>query len=202
MSLTPHEMRHTGVATTPHVPAGLKQKQMRMGVLALLVSDVTFVAALFFSYLYLRALNVNHMWRPPSVHPLPRWEGLVAALVVAVGALSYRWGDLGGRRGDQGRLRAGLAGGISLFVVALGYQIWQFTTFGFAPGASGYASATTALAAYHTFHLCLAVVLGVAIFNRARAGRFGAEKYTEVQVVGYFWYWVVTMAVLMAFLPT
>ncbi len=178
-----------------------KHRQWRMVVTLFLVSDVTFVVALFFSYLYLRELNVNHMWLPASVHPPAVYQNVVLAVLVIASAAAWRFGDLGIRKGNQGRLKAGIGLALVLWLVEMAVQAWQFASIDFGPGAGAFASAFYALAGYHMFHLVFGLLIGVAILNRAVRGRYSADDFTQVQVVGYFWYWVAIMATAMALLP-
>ncbi|MDA8392765.1 MAG: cytochrome c oxidase subunit 3 [Actinomycetota bacterium] len=200
MTITPGTVEH-GPAGTGHVDLETKHRQWRMVVTLFLVSDVTFVVALFFSYLYLRELNVNHMWLPASVHPPAVYQNVVLAVLVIASAAAWRFGDLGIRKGNQGRLKAGIGLALVLWLVEMAVQAWQFASIDFGPGAGAFASAFYALAGYHMFHLVFGLLIGVAILNRAVRGRYSADDFTQVQVVGYFWYWVAIMATAMALLP-
>ncbi len=200
MSVTTGTLAH-GPAGTGHVDKATKERQWRLVVLFLLASDVTFVAALFFSYLYLRQLDVNHMWLPASVHPAPMSAGLILAGLLVLSSLAYRWGDVGLRKGNQGQLRGGLTIALVLWIVEMVVGAQQLLSMSFGPGAGGYASAFYALAGYHMFHLVLGLLLGLGMFMRAGRGRFAADNHTQVQVLGYFWYWVAVMAIAMALLP-
>ena len=92
-----------GEGSAGHVDRPTKLRQFRMLVLLLIVSDVVFVAGLFFAYLYLRALNINNMWLPAAVHPMGAAAGWSVAGLMAASAAVYRWGDLGGRGGRPGQ---------------------------------------------------------------------------------------------------
>jgi hypothetical protein len=48
-------------------------------------------------------------------------------------------------------------------------------------------------------HLLITAILGVAILNRARRGLISGNANWHVRLVGYWWYWVATSAVLIAF---
>lgn len=178
-----------------------KLRQFRMLVQLLIVSDAVFVAGLFFSYLYLRALNINNMWIPAKVHPIgaaASWS--VAGLMVA-SAVVYRWGDLGGRAGRHGRQLTGLAVAMLLVLAELVLQIRQLATTGFGAGDGAYASNYYAMAGYHAVHLVLLLLLALGITVRAARGIYRRGEYNEVSLLGYWWYWVTLTAVGMALLP-
>lgn len=200
MSITEGTIAH-GPAGTGHVDFETKQRQWHMAAILFLVSDIVFVVALFFSYLYLRALNVNHMWLPASVHPPAMSSNLALAAVVVASAVFWRIGDLGIRKGNQTQLKAGLTLALLLFAVDAVVQISQLSSVTFGPGAGGFASSFYALAGYHMFHLVFGLLLGGGILSRALKGKYSETDFTQVQSVGYFWYWVAIMAVGMLVLP-
>ncbi|MHB8293897.1 MAG: cytochrome c oxidase subunit 3 [Acidimicrobiales bacterium] len=194
--------------TVAHTPASggeghleLKARQWRLAVVLFLVSDFVFVAALFFSYLYLRLLNVNHMWRPAGVNAPPLAENAVLALLVVAGAAAWRFADLGIRQGSQQRLKTGSLLALVLAALDLVAQVWQLTNLSFGPGSGAFASAFIVLAGYHVFHLLVLLLIGAGLLSRVLRGRYSAADYTQVQVFGYFFYWVAVMAVGMAVLP-
>ncbi len=200
MSITDGAIAH-GPAATGHVDYETKQRQWHMAAILFLVSDIVFVVALFFSYLYLRALNVNHMWMPASVHPPSMSSNVVLSGLVVLSAVFWRIGDIGVRRGNQGQLKAGLTIAWLLFAVDAVVQIRQLSEVTFSPGSGGFASSFYALAGYHMFHLVFGMILGGGILSRAIKGKYSERDFTQVQSVGYFWYWVAIMAIGMLLLP-
>ena len=55
-------------------------RRWRTGTLLLILADAAFVAALVFSYLYLRGLNTEKAWLAPKQHIAPIWfSWLIAA---------------------------------------------------------------------------------------------------------------------------
>jgi cytochrome c oxidase subunit I+III len=184
-----------------HVDRATKLRQFRMMVQLLIVSDAVFVACLFFAYLYLRALNVNHMWLPPSVHPPAAAEGWIITGLMAASAIVYRWGELGARAGRHGRLGAGVTVALVLIAAELVVQIHQLAAASFGPGAGAFASSFYAMAGYHAVHLAMLLLLGAGIAIRAGRGVYRDGGYNEATLVGYVWYWVTAMAIGMVLLP-
>jgi heme/copper-type cytochrome/quinol oxidase subunit 3 len=190
-----------GDGASGHLDRATKLRQFRQMTLMLIVSDVVFVACLFFAYLYLRALNVNNLWLPSSVHAPSMAAGWVIAGLMAASAVAYRWGDLGGRAGKHGRLLIGLAVALLVVVAELVVQIQQLAGTNFGPDAGAFPSCFYALGGYHAFHLGLLLLLGIGITIRAARGVYRRGEYNEAQLVGYVWYWVTVMAIVMALLP-
>ncbi|HUY62121.1 MAG TPA: cytochrome c oxidase subunit 3 [Candidatus Dormibacteraeota bacterium] len=185
-------------AVEPGVEA--QHRKLRIATLLLIASDVVFVTCLFFTYLYLHALNVEGRWLPAGVQPPSAASGVLLAALLVLSAASYRWADLGVRQGDLRRLRTGLGVALGLVVVELLYALWQLAHLGFGPGSGSFADSFIVLSGYHFVHLLLVVLLGAMVLNRARHGRYGPGRAIGVELVGYVWYWVALMAVAMALL--
>lgn len=188
-------------ASHGHVDQATKERQWRMAGLLFLASDVVFVLALLFSYLYLRVLNVNHLWLPSYVHPAAAASTILVAGAVIVSAGAYRWALAGIRVGRQDQLRLGFTVALLFLAIDAVLQIHQMTSVQFSPQSGGFASSYFALAGYHVFHLCLAFLIGLGILNRAVRGKFSEGHHMEVIVLGYFWYWIALVATIVALLP-
>lgn len=184
-----------------HLPRSVKLAQFRSLVILLLVSDLIFVGGLFFSYIYLRSLNVNGKWLPSGVHPPSAASGYLIAGVMLVSAVVYRWGDLGSRAGKAGQARAGLLLALLLAVADLVIQVQQMTAASFDPSAGAFASNYYALAGYHVFHVALILLVGVGLAIRSGRGLYRDGQYNEVALGGLIWYWVTLIAIAMAVLP-
>ncbi|HEX8037289.1 MAG TPA: cytochrome c oxidase subunit 3, partial [Ktedonobacterales bacterium] len=114
---------------------------------------------------------------------------------------AYR-GVLGG---SQLVVRIGLALALLLAVVTL---IWQIRFMGqqqFAAKDGSFASTYILLSGYHVYHLSIGVFLGLGLTVRALQGRYTRERHIGIVTIGYFWYWMALMPVLvtlmMALLP-
>lgn len=193
------------VAAGPPVGHGTldeHDRKVRLAALLLICSDVVFVAALLFAYLYLRSLNVNGMWRPPSVHPVAATQMYVLAALLVVSTAAYRYGLRAIERGTVAGLRLGLGVALAFWVAELVVQLFYLARIAFQPSDGAYAAAFYVLTGYHVFHLVLGLLLGVGLLVRAARGRFSAERHFDVACVGYFWVWATVMAVIMAILPT
>ena len=170
-------------------------RTQRLGVLLLIVGDAAFVLSLVFTYLYLRALNTEGGWIPPKGQTVPSGLGWLIAAVMVVSLALYRWAETGAAR--PRRLTLGVLLAVLLVLVGLVLQAYQLGTAGIRVADGSYASAWWALAGYHAFHLVLTLFIGVAIWNRARIGRY-ATNYWQVRLVGYWWVWVTAAAIITA----
>jgi len=117
---------------TPEVDARLA----RVGIWVWIGADVTFFAAWFFAFFYLRALNNNNDWMAAGVTHPTRAIGAAIFLLFAISAGLF-W--VGARSVVSQRATAliffwlALAAGIACFVV----QIYEFRNLGFDPQMGG-----------------------------------------------------------------
>jgi heme/copper-type cytochrome/quinol oxidase subunit 3 len=112
----------------------LQERNMFAGVRLFLAADVFVFLAFLFAYVYLRALNSNHMWRPPGVHPSAALGGatVVALVVAAVAAV------VAGRQARAGTSAVALAA-VALAGIAVAAVLQGIQTFnpGFSPTYGG-----------------------------------------------------------------
>jgi heme/copper-type cytochrome/quinol oxidase subunit 3 len=173
-------------------------RRWRLGVGFLIVADASFVAALLFGYRYLRGLNTLGRWIAHGSATAPIWVAWVLAAGFVLSAVVFRWGEIGIRRGDSSRLvLASLVGVILLVLVSVG-QVVQIVGFPFSIASSAYASSMYLLAGANLVHLVLTLFLGLAMWNRARLGKYSAAENWQVGIVAIWWAWVAIAAVLSA----
>ena len=190
-----------------HDPPAVVARRDRMGVLLLILADIAFVLCLMFSYMYLRFLNVNGLWLPEEITPADPGITWVINVVLLVGALIF-WGALRSlKAGKKGGFVA--ASGLALLVAiaALVMQWWQLANFGFPSAengyfASAYSSAMVVLAGANIFHIFLAVIITLGLFNRGIQGKYSADSAWQPQLGMLWWTWVVISAVLVGLMTT
>ena len=185
---------------TEHAPDPVPSQ--RLGVILLIVGDAVFVLSLVFTYFYLRGLNTDGGWIPRGSSSLWAGSGWILAGVTVLSALAYRWGELGIRAGERGRLVTGATLALILVLADLGLVIGRLATMPFTTTTGSYASTVITMAGAYLVHLLVTAVLGIAIVNRARRGLFTAEAHWHVRLVGYWWSWMAVIAVLLAVTTT
>ena len=169
-----------------------------MGVGFIIVADVMFVASLLFSYLYLRGLNTENAWVPKGSRIAPIWPGWALAAGLVLSAVAFRWGEKGIRVGNGTRLVLGSALAVFVLVLTAVGQVLQMVRFPFAIASSAYASSMYVLAGANLFHLVITLYLGLAMWNRARLGKYSATDNWQVGIVSLWWAWVALAAVFSA----
>jgi heme/copper-type cytochrome/quinol oxidase subunit 3 len=160
------------------------------GVGLLILADVSFVAALIFSWFYLRGLNTSKAWLTNGAGTAPIWVGWAIAAALVVSAWFFRWGLAGLRNGRQGRLVLGLGVALLITVADAVAQVIQIVSFSFKPDANAYASSLYTLAGANLFHLVLTAFIGLGVWNRSRLGKYTASSHWQVDIVAVWWMWI------------
>lgn len=170
-------------------------RRWRTGTLLLILADAAFVAALIFSYLYLRGLNTDNAWVAPKQDIAAIWFSWLIAAVMVVSALVFHWGYRGILAGNQTRMVTGSVFALAIVVVAGVLQFIQLATFPFGVADSAYSSSMYVVAAANLFHILITAFLGLAMWNRSRRRIYSADSNWQVHVVGLWWLWIALAAV-------
>ncbi|MGB8651753.1 MAG: hypothetical protein WCD35_13955 [Mycobacteriales bacterium] len=173
-------------------------RRWRTGVLLLILADAAFVAALLFSYLYLRGLNTEDAWTAKGASIAAIWVGwaLAGGLLLAAGAAW--WAEVAIRGADRRRLVAAEGLGVLVVLACSVGQVLQLASFPFRMDSSSYASMTVLIAGANLFHLLLTLFIGLGLWNRARLGRFTSEEHWQVQLGRIWFVWVALASVATA----
>ena len=171
-------------------------RKIRVGMIMYIATDVLLGIMFFITYIWLRQYNTNNLWFPPGVKAPPTTDLLWPTIALVVSAGAYVVAQLAVRFDMDLLFRLALL--VALLIV-LAVLIWEIIAMGHLPftqSDGGFASSYLLLLGYHIVHLAVAVIVGVGITVRAFRGYYNAERHVGVDVVGVWWYWVVSFATL------
>ena len=174
-------------------------RRWRTGVRLLILADASFVAALLFSYFYLRGLNTDKAWLAHGQATASLSFSWLLAGGLVLSAAVFRLAQNSIEKGAESRFVGLAALALLVLVVDTVAQGWQLVTFPFGVSDSAYSSSLYTLAGANLFHLLLTVFLGLAMWNRGRQHIYSATSNWQVRLVGLWWMWVALAAVLAAF---
>lgn len=164
-------------------------ERWRVGALLLILADAAFVAALSFSFLYLRALDTQGSFHPGGTGVATLWWPWTVSAVMVLSALAYRT-----------QLRGSFANGVAVSVVgmavALVLTIVQMYQFPFTVSDNAYSAAVWIITAANVFHLALTVFLGLGIAIRRQRGANRGARDWHVRIVGIWYTWVCVAAIV------
>jgi heme/copper-type cytochrome/quinol oxidase subunit 3 len=124
------------IARAPEWAPEVDARLARVGTWIWIGADVTFFAAWFFAFFYLRALNNNHDWTPAGVtHPTRAIGAAIVVLVVISAGLYWVGARSVANQLATGRVLLWLA--LAAGVLCLGFQIYEFGHLGFDPQHGG-----------------------------------------------------------------
>jgi len=169
-------------------------ERWRAGVVLLIVADASFVAALSFTFLYLRGLNTQSSFHPGNTGVASLWWPWIVAAVMVVSFVAYRYGmraSVGRQRLVNGSLLA-LVG----MVLALVLNLVEMNLFPFHVSDNAYSAAVWVIAAGNVFHLVLTVFLALGIVLRVRRGVILGSGDWHVRLVGIWMAWVCAASII------
>jgi heme/copper-type cytochrome/quinol oxidase subunit 3 len=174
-------------------------RRWRTGVRLLIFADASFVAALLFSYFYLRGLNTENSWLASGQATASIAVNWAIAAGLVLSALVFRWAQRGIEAGSESRFVMGALLALVVVVADIVGQVLQLINFPFGVTDSAYSSAMYTLAGANLFHLLVTAFLGLAMWNRGRLHIYSASSYWQVRLAGTWWAWVALASVLAAF---
>ena len=176
----------------------------RLGVILLLVADISFALSMVFVYFYLRGQNVNNMWLPvatadhPAIEAISSKSAWIVTAICVLGALAHIYGLKGARAGNQTQLKLGSLVAFILSIVAIANQSNTIASAPFTFTDGAYASCFYMFAFLNMAHLVLTIFISLGNWNRARLGLY-TENFWHVDIVRIWWIWMAVSSLLGAF---
>ncbi len=189
----------TATFAAPAPDVGSRARQVRLATLLLIVSDATFVLAVYLGFLYLHALNTQGQFTSKESTPSIVGSVLVTAASV-LAASAFSWGQRGLRSSDSRRVRLGVTTAWIISIVALVGDVVVFGNLDYTLPLHAYGSFMGLFIIYHAVrHLLIAVLVGALVLGRLYSGRLAGRDYV-LQATGYWFWWIAITAVIMTVL--
>lgn len=178
-------------ATLPHHAEGSRSFGW-WGMVWLIATEATLFASLLASYFYLR-FRSGPVW-PPGDIALPALElPLIMSAVLLSSSIPVHIAERGIEKGDQGRLRWGLALGFLLgaafLVMTLGVE-WPEKLREFTPSTNVYGSLFFTITGFHASHVLVGLCISLWTQVRAWQGAFDEQRHVTVQNFTMYWHFV------------
>jgi heme/copper-type cytochrome/quinol oxidase subunit 3 len=177
----------------------------RLGLILLLVADISFALAVLFVYFYLKGQNVNDMWLPKAstandaqhaaTVPVSSMGAWYVTLIAAFGLVFQRYALAGAKLKNQTQLVLGSGLAFVASLAALIYQGIQMNNASFTITMGAYASCYYLIAGLNMVHLFLTVFISLGNWNRSRLGIYAGDHW-HVEIVKVWWIWMTVSSLL------
>lgn len=173
------------------LPANLSDRRAPVwwGVVLMIVIEATVFASLIASYFYLKA--GSPVWPPDGIAPPELLLPSVNAGILLLSSLPVWWADSGIRKGDQRRLKIGLAAGFVLGVAFLALKYIEYSTKDYTWSTNAYGSIVWTITGFHSAHVVVLLIKTLVVETLAFRGYFSERRNIGVQVNGLYWHFVV-----------
>lgn len=161
------------------------------GMVLVVVTEGILFASLLGSYFYLR-FQYGPQWPAGGIElpKLPR--PLIMTALLLPSSLPVMWAERGIRRGQQWRLRVGVATTMLLGAAFLSLLLMEYadTLKMFTLTTNVYGSLFYAITGFHGLHVTVGLLLLSWLFAAALRGSFGARRHDRVRIVAIYWHFV------------
>jgi heme/copper-type cytochrome/quinol oxidase subunit 3 len=162
------------------------------GMLLLVATEATLFAVFIASYFYLR-FKTEGGWPPDEINDPKLTRPLIMTAGLLSSSVPMYLAESGIRRGNQRRLKWGLAISFLLGAGFLTLQGWEYaqTEKEFTPRTNAYGSLFYTITGAHGPHVLAGLVLLGWTLSRAVRGAFSIRRHLAVQVTALYWHFVV-----------
>ena len=162
------------------------------GMAWLIATEATLFAALIATYFYLR-FKSGPVWPPDGIAKPDLALPLVMSVILLSSSIPVHIADAGIKRGDQKRLRWGLALGFVLGAIflAITWGIeWPEKLDEFRPTTNAYGSLFFTITGFHSAHVAVGLLISAWTQVRAWKGAFDERRHMTVQNFSMYWHFV------------
>jgi heme/copper-type cytochrome/quinol oxidase subunit 3 len=182
-----------------HPMPGMMVYNLKLGMWVFLLSEVMFFTSLIGSYIILRFAHPDHFAEPGVVLNVPLTAANTFLLICSSVSMVKAFAAI--TQGDQKGLKRWLLVTILLgasFVGVQAYEYIKLVEHGFVPAAASYAAEGGPLygatfytmTGFHGAHVSIGVLCLIFVYVRAARGKYSAESYGGVEIMGLYWHFV------------
>ena len=162
------------------------------GMVWLIATEATLFATLIASYFYLR-FRSGPIW-PPDEIPKPELHlPLIMSVILLSSSIPVHMAETGIKKGNQRKLKFGLALGWLLGAIFLGITWaveWPEKLHEFTPTDNAYGSLFFTLTGFHGTHVLVGLLISLWTQVRAWKGAFDEERHLTVENFALYWHFV------------
>jgi heme/copper-type cytochrome/quinol oxidase subunit 3 len=158
------------------------------GMAVLIMTEAMIFATLLSAYVYLRAASTE--WPLGGIEP-PELKVIWLFTAILLGSSGPMFfAENGIRKGNQMRLRLGLALVTVMGVIFFCYLIYEYRELEFGIRDNAYGSLFYSIIGLHGAHVMGGLLMIGMLQIKAWQGKFSAERHETVAVIGMYWHFV------------
>jgi cytochrome c oxidase subunit III len=177
-------------AAVPVHPGGSGMPTALVGMLLFIASEVMFFGGLFATYFNARAAAPGGVWEPPPGGHLDLPLAAVLTAILVASSFTMQFAVWAIRRGDTGKLKLWTAITLTLGVVFLIGQIYDYSQLGFGIADGVFGTVFYTLTGFHGAHVFGGAVGLTVILARSMRGQFSQRNHVAVEAVSMYWHFV------------
>lgn len=165
-----------------------------LAMIMFLGAEAMFFAGLMGAFLVFRV--GSPVWPPPFQPRLPATVTFVNTLILLLSAVTMRVALLANRRGERKRLVKLLSWTAMLgavFLLIQGFEWVRLLHFGLTLSSSVYGGLFYTLIGFHGAHVLGALVWLIAVWSKARQGKYTGRNAVGLQTCSMYWIFVVAL---------
>jgi len=178
--------------TTPEAvadaPTDQQTKDLKVGFVLFIGSEIMFFGAFFAYYFYSRI--TAPVWPPEGVHHLEKFLPFVNTLLLISSGMTFNWAEHSLKHGKRANLKTGLGLSILLGTIFLMGQMWEYAHMELSIKTGSLGTAFYMLTGFHGAHVIVGVIFLTVCLFRALAGDFTGKRHTALQMAGWYWHFV------------
>jgi len=160
-----------------------------VGMLLFIASEVMFFGGLFATYFNAKAA-AGDTWAPPPGGHLDLELAAVLTAILVASSFTMQFGVWAIRRGDTGKLKMWTAITLTLGVLFLVGQAYDYSQLGFGIADGVFGTVFYTLTGFHGAHVFGGAVGLTIVLARAMRGQFSARNHVAVEAVSMYWHFV------------
>ena len=172
--------------------AGVRGRQreaepLLFGTILFLASETLFFGGLFAAYFTLRAQTSP--W-PPVGDNLDIIPPLIGTALLLTSSFTLEMGIFAARRGALSRLKVWTLATMSLGILFLGAELYDWMHLDFGISTDAYGTMYFALTGFHLLHVVAGLLLMTVLLGRLGQGAYRDGKVAAPEAISYYWHFV------------
>ena len=158
------------------------------GMVVLIATEAMVFAVLLSAYFFLRASSKE--WPIGGLEKPELKLTLIFSFVLWGSSIPIFWAEAAIRRGDTGKLRAGLLTSFLMGAAFLLYTAKDFNDLHYGWRTNAYGSIFYIIVGLHALHVIVGLLINLLVQIKAWLGKFTSERHVTVEVFSLYWHFV------------